>query len=87
MLLDYPILMQRCCPFLCDQAILLLSRDDAYFCAIRLSYCYVKVLPTSKRLGYPIVIIEELPISVQLGYPIVLGETAYFYAIGYSTVV
>ena len=50
---------------------LLLCKGATYIYAIRLSYCCI----------------EELPISVQLGYPIILEETAYFYAIGYSTVV
>ena len=88
--------MKRSCLYLCDQTILFLCRGAAYFCAIRLSYYYVKVLPTSKRLGYPIVIqrsclflynqailliYEKLPISMQQAIPLLCKGAAQFCAI------
>ena len=83
--LSYPIATQRSCLFLCDQAILQLLRQVAYFCAIRLPYSYLERLPISVRLGYHKALrgvayfcairpssryLERLPISVRLGYPI-----------------
>ena len=85
--LSYPIATQRSCLFLCDQAILQLLRQVAYFCAIRLPYSYLERLPISVRLGYHKALrgvayfcairpssryLERLPISVRLGYPIAI---------------
>ena len=51
--LGYPKATQRDCLFLCDQAILQLLREVAYFGAIRLQNSYPERLPISMQLGYP----------------------------------
>ena len=79
--------MYRSSLLICDQAILQLYRKVAYFCAVRLSYCYEEKLTISAQLGYPIKIkgnclflweqgilyqVEKQPISVQIGYAVVM---------------
>ena len=79
--------MYRSSLLICDQAILQLYRKVAYFCAVRLSYCYEEKLTISAQLGYPIKIkgnclflyeqgilyqVEKQPISVQIWYAVVM---------------
>ena len=79
--LSYPIATQRSCLFLCDQAILQLLRQVAYFCAIRLPYSYLERLPISVRLGYHKATQRGCLFLCDYSFLQLLREVAYFCAI------